>query len=175
MPGYVTFNLIDWTSVFTRHVSYPVLKSITGLGEEVKFDTGDACTRMLYMHNAATLHTVTNDAGEEMQTAACSFIAAPLVTWPKAPSLPASWSICCACRTCHFTFPGDVGARTKATFSSRLCASVSSFIELLFIFTYFTAEDGPMLIPRDVQNFTDACVLNGMLVALNNGLYGVSG
>ena len=119
VPGYVTFNLIDWTSVFTRHVSYPVLKSITGLGEEVKFDTGDACTRMLFMHNAATLHTVTNDAGEEMQTAACSFIAAPLVTWPKAPSLPASWSICCACRTCHFTFPGDVGARTKATFSSH--------------------------------------------------------
>ena len=32
-----------------------------------------------------------------------------------------------------------------------------------------------MLIARDVQNFTDTCGLNGMLVAVNNGIYGVSG
>lgn len=57
-----------------RHISHAVLKPLTGLGEEVIFDVGDACTRMLFVHSGATLYTVMDGVGE-MQNAAGTFIA----------------------------------------------------------------------------------------------------
>ena len=47
-----------------------VLNTITGLGEEVIFDTADVHSRKLFVHNVPTLVTVTDGAGEMKNPAA---------------------------------------------------------------------------------------------------------
>ena len=49
----------------------------TVFGDEVTFETGDACTRILFVHDGATLAR----SPGEMQSAACTCVAAPVVTW----------------------------------------------------------------------------------------------
>ena len=52
-----------------RPISYAVVGPLPELRDEVIFDTGDECTRTLFVHNGATLYMIADSTGE-MQTAA---------------------------------------------------------------------------------------------------------